>query len=114
MITAAQWSALEEYAMRSFAIFMFGLAILLAWPQVSAADGAQASQPARKTITGTLTDALGRPLVSVGLELQNSSGKVVAKTKSDIHGRFAFADVSPGVYAVVAKKMTFKPATAIV
>ena len=100
--------------MRSFAIFMFGLAILLTWPQVSAADGAQTSQPARKTITGKVTDALGRPLAGAALELQDSAGKIVAKAKSDAEGRFTFASVAPAVYAVVAKKPTFKTATAIV
>lgn len=100
--------------MRSFAIFMFGLAILLTWPQVSAADGAQTSQPARKTITGKVTDALGRPLAGAALELQDSAGKTVAKAKSDAEGRFTFASVAPAVYAVVAKKPTFKAATAIV
>ena len=78
------------------------------------ADGAQASKPARKTITGTVTDALGRPLAGAGLELQNSAGRIVAKAKSDAEGRFTFAVVAPAVYAIVASKATFKTATAIV
>ena len=100
--------------MRSFTILMLGLAILLTRPLVSSADGALASKPARKTITGTVTDALGRPLAGAGLELQNSAGKIVAKAKSDAEGRFTFANVAPAVYAIVASKANFKTATAIV
>jgi outer membrane receptor protein involved in Fe transport len=100
--------------MRSFSILMLGLAILLTQPLVSSADGTLASAPARKTVTGKVTDALGRPLKDAGLELQDSSGKIVAKAQSGADGRFTFAGVAPGVYAVVATKATFKNATAIV
>ena len=81
---------------------------------MSLADDALASRPARKPITGTVTDALGRPLKDAGLELQNSVGQVVAKAKSDAEGRFTFANVAPAVYAIIASKATFKTATAIV
>src|SRR5580704_6900256 len=94
-IAAAQRFALEESAMRSCTILMLGLAILLTRPLVSSADGAQASKPARKTVTGKVTDALGRPLAGAALELQDSSGKIVAKAKSDAEGRFSFASVAP-------------------
>ena len=100
--------------MRSYTILMLGLAILLTWPLVSFADGAQASKPAKKTITGTVTDALGRPLAGAGLELQNSAGRIVAKAESDARGHFTFAVLAPAVYAIVASKTTFKTATAIV
>jgi outer membrane receptor protein involved in Fe transport len=113
-IAAAQRFALEESAMRSYTILMLGLAILLTWPLVSFADGAQASKPAKKTITGTVTDALGRPLAGAGLELQNSAGRIVAKAESDAKGHFSFAVLAPAVYAIVASKTSFKTATAIV
>jgi outer membrane receptor protein involved in Fe transport len=93
---------------------MLGLATLLTWPLVSLADGASASKPARKTIIGTVTDALGRPLGGAAIELQNSAGKIVAKAESDAEGRFTFAGVAPAMYAILATKTSFKPATAIV
>ena len=77
-------------------------------------SGAQASKAPRGIVTGTATDALGRPLKGANVELQNSAGKVVARTKSDDEGHFTFAGVAPGVYAVVATKLSFKPATSIV
>ena len=81
---------------------------------MSTAGGAQASKALRQTVTGTATDALGRPLKGANVELQNSAGKIVAKAKSDAEGRFTFAGVAPGVYAIVATKASFKAATAIV
>src|SRR5450755_297990 len=107
-ITAAQRFALEECAMRSFPILLLGLATLLTQLFVSPVEGAQASKPTRKIITGTVTDALGRPLAGAGLELQNSAGKIVAKAKSDAEGRFSFANIAPTVYAIVAAKTSFK------
>ena len=100
--------------MRSFSILVLGLATLLIQLLVSSAQGAQASKAPRGIVTGTATDALGRPLKGANVELQNSAGKVVARTKSDDEGRFTFAGVAPGVYAVVATKLSFKPATSIV
>lgn len=100
--------------MRILPILVLGLATLLIQPFVSSADGAQASKPPRQAITGTVTDALGRPLKDAGLELQNSAGKVVARAQSDASGRFTFANVAPAVYAIVASKTSFKTATAIV
>jgi outer membrane receptor protein involved in Fe transport len=100
--------------MRSFAIVMLGLAILLTQPLVSFADGAPESTSARKAITGKVTDAIGRPLAGARLELQNNAGRTVARANSDTEGRFTFAGIAPGVYAIVASKASFKPATAIV
>ena len=100
--------------MRFFSILVLGLATLLIQLLVSSAQGAQASKAPRGIVTGTATDALGRPLAGAAVELQNSAGKVVAKTSSNAEGRFTFTGVAPGVYAVVATKLSFKPATSIV
>jgi TonB dependent receptor/Carboxypeptidase regulatory-like domain len=97
--------------MRSFPILMLGVLCLLACLLVPSAYAAQAQQ---QTITGTVTDALGRPLANAEVELQNSVGKTVARATSDTEGHFRFAKIVPGVYAVVASKKTFKPSTSIV
>src|SRR5690349_13682581 len=100
--------------MRALRIVILGLAILLLQPFVPSADGAQGSQTLQQTITGTVTDALGRPIKNAAVELQNSASRVVARAKSDAHGRFTVSGLEPGVYAVVAAKASFKTATAIV
>ena len=77
---------------------------------------AEAATPksARQTISGAVKDALGRPMSGVGLALQNRAGKVTMKLRSGADGRFTFSNVTPGVYAIVAQKSSFKTATAIV
>jgi outer membrane receptor protein involved in Fe transport len=75
---------------------------------------AQITNTIAPDITGTINDALGRPLDAVGVTLQNSNGKVLSKTITDKTGRFTFAAVPPGTYAILANKEQFKPGTAIV
>jgi outer membrane receptor protein involved in Fe transport len=100
--------------MRWLAIVAIGMAALLGPAGTSSAIGAGRPESPRQTIMGTVKDALGRPLSGVQLSLQTASGKVAAKSESAADGRFAFTDLSPGVYAIVADKAGFKPGTAIV
>jgi len=103
--------------MRRLHILVSGLArLLFLVPLAASARAAKAlsETTARQAITGTVTDALGRPVQGATVELQNSAGKTVAKAQSDAAGRFTFPGIAPGVYAVTASKETFKIATAIV
>lgn len=93
---------------------MIGLAALLTQLPSPSVEGAEKSEPTRQTISGTVTDALGRPLAGVRLELQTGTGVVVARVTSDAAGRFAFTGVALAVYAIIARKADFKPGTAIV
>ena len=95
--------------MRTFPILVLGLATLLIQLFASPVDGAQASKPAGKTITGTVTDALGRPLEGVGLELQNSAGKIVAKAESDAKGHFISPTSRPRSTPSWPQKRTSRP-----
>lgn len=97
-----------------------GLALLLAvscfaviQALAASAWAAGSGNKAGQRITGTVKDALGRPLGAADVSLQASDGRVVAKTVSDAQGQFSFARVAQGTYAVVAKKATFKTATTI-
>jgi len=65
-------------------------------------------------VTGTINDALGRPIPDAGVTLQNGEGKTIEQTSADKQGHFAFHGVAIGTYAVVADKKDFKPATAVV
>ncbi len=100
--------------MRRFAILMMVVAALVARPFLSSADAAEISKRVRQNITGTVKDALGRPLSGVKLSLQTSEGKVAKRAESDAEGRFTFRDLVPGMYAVLAEKTGFKTATTIV
>ena len=68
------------------------------------------SQP----VTGTVKDALGRPVPNVSLNLQDAGGKVVSRATTNTAGSFTFSTVAPGTYAIVAEKSTFKSSTTIV
>ena len=55
-----------------------------------------------------IKDALGRPLANVALELCAGDGRLIGRTQSDSRGQFSFANVTAGVYAVLAHRTGFK------
>jgi outer membrane receptor protein involved in Fe transport len=65
-------------------------------------------------VAGTVKDALGRAVSGATVSLQARNGHTVASTKANSEGQFSFSGRAPGVYAVLAHKAGFKPATAIV
>jgi len=65
-------------------------------------------------ITGTITDALGRPLANVNLELRSNSNKSIGHSATDVRGKFRFKNIPAGVYIIVAWKQGFRPATVVV
>ncbi|MGH7814928.1 MAG: TonB-dependent receptor, partial [Candidatus Binataceae bacterium] len=71
-----------------------------------ASPGLAAARP----ISGTVTDALSRPLAQVRIELREASDRVVAHAGTDKGGRFKIAPPRPGTYLLVAAKPGFKPA----
>jgi outer membrane receptor protein involved in Fe transport len=80
------------------------------WAKADDVPSAQGST----VISGTVTDALGRPLTAAALKLRTQSGAIAARALSDDHGAFSFPPVALGVYAIIAEKHGFRPATAIV
>jgi outer membrane receptor protein involved in Fe transport len=67
-----------------------------------------------RQLTGTVKDALGRPLSGAQVRLETSDGKVAARTTADEQGNFSFANVAPGTYVVAGEKDGFEPATSVV
>jgi outer membrane receptor protein involved in Fe transport len=65
------------------------------------------------SVTGTVRDALGRPLAGAAVRLEASDGQVLMRTTSDDQGGFTFVDVADGTYAVFADREGFEPATEI-
>src|SRR5260370_5062863 len=89
------------------------LGIAFAMSGIAFAADATAAK-ARTSITGTVNDAIGRPLSNVVIRLQSENGKTVDITRTDSHGRFLFRAIAPGVYAVIATKRGFPPSSAVV
>ncbi len=65
-------------------------------------------------ISGSVKDALGRPIAGVSLTLQDAEGNRLATAASDAEGHFTFRGIATGTYAINAKKAEFKPGIAIV
>jgi outer membrane receptor protein involved in Fe transport len=100
--------------MRINFVLAVGLGVMLMGGIFSTARAAETPKASTQDVTGTVNDALGRPIASVKLTLQNEQGKTEAETTSDSNGHFTFKGVARGVYAVVADKADFKSGTAIV
>ncbi|HEY6419996.1 MAG TPA: TonB-dependent receptor [Candidatus Binataceae bacterium] len=64
-------------------------------------------------MSGTIRDALGRPISDAEVRLE-VSGHVVARTRTDAAGAFLFKSVAPGTYTVSANKQAFKPTLQVV
>src|SRR5580698_3634409 len=69
---------------------------------------------ARQNITGTVKDALNRPLPDVQLKLQTGDGRILGRTRSSLSGTFEFGNVPAGTYAIQAKKNGFTQGIEIV
>lgn len=65
-------------------------------------------------VTGTVKDALGRPLANAQLVLQRENGQILARARTGSRGSFEFRGVPSGTYALVANKSGFRTAVAIV
>jgi outer membrane receptor protein involved in Fe transport len=65
-------------------------------------------------VTGTVKDALGRPLSRAQVRLESSDGRVVGQTTADDQGMFSFSNVAPGSYVAVGEKEGFDTATSVV
>ena len=85
-------------------IGLASLLLLLSAATVAVAGG---------SVTGVVKDALGRPLVGAAVRLEAADGKVMGQTTADEAGRFTFADVPAGMYAVFAERRGFESAAAI-
>ncbi len=69
---------------------------------------------ASPALTGTVKDALGRPLGGVIINLQDPNGRTVAHAKTNAQGEFRLPERKAGTYALVTRKQGFRPATMII
>jgi outer membrane receptor protein involved in Fe transport len=87
----------------------FVMAFLLIVTGVYAAEGpGRPSASGRQSVSGTVNDALGRPIAGVKLILQGQDGKIFGRATSDNSGRFTFRHIATGTYMVAANHGGFK------
>src|SRR5689334_20827835 len=95
----------------SFTAALFILFSVFAYPFGAIAS---ALPTGTQAITGKITDALGRPLADVNVELRSSLTRLIARATSDAQGKFRFRNITPGNYMLLARKRGFRLATLIV
>jgi hypothetical protein len=105
----------RSFAMRELKVLAVLVCLLqLAVPATIANAAEGAAKKSGKLVTGTATDALGRPMEGVKVVLQSNDGQILGHSVTDKGGHFTFSNVAPGMYAVVANKADFKTALALV
>jgi outer membrane receptor protein involved in Fe transport len=95
--------------MRRCVILFVGLIVAIG--QLISAPDVQAQG---RRLSGSVRDTLGRAVPGAEVTLQAPDGRVVGKVQSNSQGEFSFPAVTPGTYATVAHKATFKSAAAII
>lgn len=90
---------------------VISLAIAL-WLLAAGARAAETSAPpstsGRLIVRGTVNDVLGRPVGAARIFLRTAAGRILRRGATDQAGHFAFKDVAPGSYMVVANRGGFK------
>ena len=100
--------------MSKFLLAAAGALLMLTFARIRPVAAAEARTSARKTIKGSVKDALGRPVGGATIVLQNNQGKITSSATTAADGGFTLSAPGRGVYAIVATKSSFKRATRIV
>src|SRR5580704_6255683 len=64
-------------------------------------------------LSGTVRDALGRPIAGVLVRVQ-AGGSVIARTHTNSTGAFQFKTIAPGTYNFSVNKPGFKPTVEVI
>jgi hypothetical protein len=97
------------FCVRSRRCLLFA-SVCLAVAMLAGPARADQKHSAITMLTGTVSDALGRPLPGVSLTLESGEGRIIARATSDDHGAFGIAQPAAGAYSLRAQKEGFKPA----
>jgi outer membrane receptor protein involved in Fe transport len=83
-------------------------------PDVCAAAGSSNVAAAhRLELSGSIKDALGRPIAGAEVRLEEG-GRVIARSRTDSAGAFLFKSLPPGTYVVIANQQGFKQTAQVV
>ncbi|MEM5387939.1 TonB-dependent receptor [Paraburkholderia phymatum] len=65
------------------------------------------------TLTGTVSDPVGKPVANAKVDIQDASGATISTSSTDTTGHFAIGGVAPGTYAVVVTAPGFASGSSI-
>jgi len=81
------------------------------WLLSISATGPLLAQDSSETLSGTVTDAFGKPRSNVQVSVKNSATGQTTDTQSDSSGHYSLANLTPGDYEVTASADGFATAT---
>ncbi|MFI5022914.1 MAG: TonB-dependent receptor [Alphaproteobacteria bacterium] len=88
--------------------------LLVAWLAIGAGLSATAAEAAAGEVSGSVRDALQRPLDGVSIRLEAPEGKVVGRSTTGKDGAYMLRGIAPGTYSLIGDKPGFETAVAIV
>ncbi len=77
---------------------------------LSRAEPADLSLPVSGELLGTVVDSAGIPQMGASVELLNKYQRSIARTITNVNGRFAFADLAADTYSIRVSLASFLPA----
>src|ERR1700751_703419 len=92
---------------RHTASFSGALALVFLLSTFPAATLARQSQGSRGQMAGVVKDDAGAVVADTEVSLVNAQQAVLSQTRTDSEGRFRFADVPAGSYAVSVNRPNF-------
>ena len=114
MMLAKVWRTLRDPSTVKRRTYPSSLALLLCLALSAIGAWAGQNQPAFQPVTGTITDALRRPVPGVVVMLQSGDGRTIIQSTTDDHGQFRLFESISGTYALVTRRKDFKPSTKII
>jgi outer membrane receptor protein involved in Fe transport len=75
---------------------------------------ANQTQSDYRPLTGTVTDALRRPVPGVLVMLRSGKGRTATEATTDDHGQFRLSKSLPGTYVMVTRRKGFTPSTKVI
>ena len=89
-------------------VLISGALAILFSSRICVAGDARKAVSRPPVLSGTVNDALERPIAGVRVRVQ-AAGRVVARTHTNSTGAFQFKTLAPGTYTISVNKQGFKP-----
>ena len=99
---------------RAAVVYLSSAALLVSLALATTGAAANQTQSGYRPLTGTITDALRRPVPGVLVMLRSDNGRTTTEATTDDHGQFRLSKSLPGTYALVTHRKGFTPSTKVI